>query len=126
MYTDIMDHPYEHTSYGKLFFTLVGKTTHLRLDGVIMNIFWVLDVLYFSVMWVATWDSIESTEYSRWLMVENTRLRVGNVTCSKSNHLSIWEVTPGWHTSKMLHVWGDSQIMQCRILQGPGDIKNVV
>ena len=33
MYTDIM----ELTTYGKLFFTLVVKTTHLRLDSLTMK-----------------------------------------------------------------------------------------
>ena len=33
MYTDVMDHQCELASYGKLFFTLEVKTTHVTLDS---------------------------------------------------------------------------------------------
>ena len=32
MYTDVMDHPCELITYGKLFFILVVKATHMLLD----------------------------------------------------------------------------------------------
>ena len=37
MYTDVMDHPCELIIYGKLFFTLVAKTVHVRLDSLTMK-----------------------------------------------------------------------------------------
>ena len=36
MYTDVMDNPCEMTTYGKLFFILLVKTTHVRLDSLTM------------------------------------------------------------------------------------------
>ena len=49
MYTDIIDHPYEHTSYGKLFFTLVVKTNHVRLDILTMNSHCTTCVIFFFI-----------------------------------------------------------------------------
>ena len=37
MWTDVIDHPYELTTYGKLFFTLMVKITHVRLDSLTMK-----------------------------------------------------------------------------------------
>ena len=37
MCTNVMDHPCELTTYGKLFFTPVAKTTHVSLDSLTMK-----------------------------------------------------------------------------------------
>ena len=47
MYTDVMYHPYELTTKGKLFFILVVKITHVSLDSLTMRVIVPL-VLYFS------------------------------------------------------------------------------
>ena len=53
MYTDVMGLPHELASYSKLFFTIVVKVTHVRLESLTMNSHCTTCVI---------WDSIESTE----------------------------------------------------------------
>ena len=48
MYIDVMDHPCELSTYSKLFFILVVKTTYVRLDSLTMGVI-VPHVLYFSL-----------------------------------------------------------------------------
>ena len=60
MYTGVMDHPRELTTYGKLFFTLVVKTTHVRLDSLTIKSYYTTCVIYLHMC--SKWDSRESTE----------------------------------------------------------------
>ena len=58
MYTDVMDHPCKLTTYGTLFFTLVVKTTPVRLDHVES----LYHMCYIFVHACSKWELIESTE----------------------------------------------------------------
>ena len=49
MYTDVMDHPCELTTYGNLFFTLVVKTTHVRLGRLTMKSHCTTCVIFFFI-----------------------------------------------------------------------------
>ena len=49
MCTDVMGHQCELTSYGKLFFTLVVKITHVALDSFIMKSHCTTCVIYFFI-----------------------------------------------------------------------------
>ena len=46
-HTDVMDHPCEYTTYGKLFFTLVVKTTHVRSNNLTMKSYCTTCVIFF-------------------------------------------------------------------------------
>ena len=60
MYTDVMDHPCELTTYGKLFFTLVVKTTRkIRQFDHEESLY---HICYIFLHMCSKWDSIESTE----------------------------------------------------------------
>ena len=60
MYTNVMDHPYELTTYGKLFFTLVVKTTHVRIQFDHEESLYYMCYIFLHTH--SKWDSIESTE----------------------------------------------------------------
>ena len=60
MYTDVMDHPCELTTYGKLFFKLVVKTTHVRVYSLTMKSHY--HMCYIFLHMCSKWDSIDSTE----------------------------------------------------------------
>ena len=49
MHTDVMDHPCELTTYSKLFFILVVKTTHVRLDSLAVGSHCTTCVIFFFI-----------------------------------------------------------------------------